>query len=99
MVTKKVKAYKSDRNIQKKLKLDYNEEIHVIQFREIARQEKTNKRQSEPTTEYHRQWLVRGHIRNQYYPSTGMHETIWIDPHIKGPEDMPFIESIRHGIR
>jgi hypothetical protein len=35
------------------------------------------------------QWIVRGHWRNQYYPSTRTHEAIWILPHLKGPEDKP----------
>ena len=41
--------------------------------------------------------LVRGHWRNQYYPSLGpvdspdSHRMIWIDPHVKGPEDAPFL--------
>jgi hypothetical protein len=36
------------------------------------------------------QWLVRGHWRNQWYPSLGVHRQIWVTPHIKGPEDKPF---------
>lgn len=40
--------------------------------------------------------LVRGHWRNQYYPTLGpvgdpmSHRRIWIDPHVKGPEHAPF---------
>jgi hypothetical protein len=40
--------------------------------------------------------LVRGHWRNQYYPSLGhvdspeSHRLIWIEPHVKGPEDADF---------
>jgi hypothetical protein len=46
--------------------------------------------------------LVRGHWRNQHYRSLGpakvegqynssSHRRIWIDPHVKGPDDAPFI--------
>lgn len=46
--------------------------------------------------------LVRGHWRNQHYPSLGpartegqynasSHRRIWIDPHVKGPDDAPFV--------
>lgn len=35
------------------------------------------------------QWVVRGHWRNQYYPSIKEHRQIWINPHMKGPEDRP----------
>jgi hypothetical protein len=38
------------------------------------------------------QWLVRGHWRRQYYPRTDRHETIWIAPYRKGPEDKPLRE-------
>lgn len=37
-------------------------------------------------------WWVRGHERNQYIPSTGGHEKIWIDPYLKGPDDKPIKE-------
>ncbi len=41
--------------------------------------------------EWSRRWLVRGHWRNQWYPSEQVHRTIWISPYVKGPEDRPFI--------
>lgn len=34
-------------------------------------------------------WMVRGHWRQQWYPSRGVHRPIWINPHIKGPDDKP----------
>ena len=54
---------------------------------------------SEPTGDGSRldhRILVRGHWRNQWYPSLGAstepeaHRMIWIAPHVKGPEDAPF---------
>lgn len=45
--------------------------------------------------------LVRGHWRNQYYPTLGpvddpmSHRRIWIDPHVKGPEHAPFREGLK----
>ncbi len=35
------------------------------------------------------QWAVRGHWRDQPYPSEGRSRIIWIDQYIKGPEDKP----------
>lgn len=35
------------------------------------------------------QWLVRGHWRNQWYPSLGEHRQVWINPYVKGPDDRP----------
>lgn len=41
--------------------------------------------------EYHFQWIVRGHWRQQWYPSMELHRPVWIAPHIKGPEDAPLL--------
>lgn len=42
---------------------------------------------------YHHRWLVRGHWRNQWYPSLGIHQPKWIAPYIKGPDDTPLKPS------
>jgi hypothetical protein len=34
-------------------------------------------------------WIVRGHWRQQWYPSDQAHRVLWIPPYIKGPEDRP----------
>jgi hypothetical protein len=47
------------------------------------------------TREYRHRWIVRGHWRNQYYPSRGDHRPIWIDPHLAGPEDKPLLGGER----
>lgn len=41
--------------------------------------------------EYHHQWIVRGHWRQQWYPERQVHRPIWIAPHIKGPEGAPLL--------
>jgi hypothetical protein len=41
------------------------------------------------------QWLVKGHWRDQWYPSIQRHQPIWISPYMKGPEDKPFKDSER----
>ena len=35
------------------------------------------------------QWIVSGHWRNQYLPSSGGHRLTWISPYLKGPDDKP----------
>ncbi|WP_236788087.1 hypothetical protein [Amycolatopsis sp. GM8] len=36
-------------------------------------------------------WMVRGHWRNQAYgPNRQLRRPVWINPHIKGPDDKPF---------
>lgn len=49
--------------------------------------------------EYSHRWLVRGHHRAQWYPSTQSHKVIWIAPHIKGPADAPFVPPVYAVIR
>jgi hypothetical protein len=39
--------------------------------------------------EYTCRWMVRGHWRQQWYPSRQVHRPVWITPHLKGPEDKP----------
>lgn len=41
--------------------------------------------------EYHHQWIVRGHWRQQWYPSINDHRPVWIAPHIKGPDGAPLL--------
>jgi hypothetical protein len=41
--------------------------------------------------EYRHQWVVRGHWRQQWYPSIADHRPVWIAPHIKGPDGAPLL--------
>jgi hypothetical protein len=47
----------------------------------------------EPSSvEWQHRWLVRGHPRQQRYgPNNAWVRTIWIAPHVKGPEDKPLV--------
>lgn len=45
------------------------------------------------TVDWQWQWLVSGHWRNQYYPSTGEYKLIWVEDYVKGPEDKPLKPS------
>lgn len=47
------------------------------------------------TRNYRHRWIVRGHWRNQYYPSRNDHRPIWIDPHLAGPDDKPLLGGER----
>lgn len=38
-------------------------------------------------------WMVKGHWRQQWYPSRQVHRPIWINPHIKGPDGKPLKTS------
>jgi len=41
--------------------------------------------------DYHHQWIVRGHWRQQWYPARQVHRPVWIAPHVKGPEGAPML--------
>lgn len=45
----------------------------------------------ESDREYHHQWIVRGHWRQQWFPKREVHRPVWIAPHIKGPEGAPML--------
>lgn len=45
--------------------------------------------------EYHHQWVVRGHWRQQWYASRNVHRPVWIAPHVKGPEGAPMLGGER----
>jgi len=51
--------------------------------------------ESAPHREYHHRWIVRGHWRNQWYPSLQRHRPVYIPSHVKGPEDAPLIGGER----
>lgn len=36
-------------------------------------------------------WIVRGHWRQQWYPTLEQHRPVWIAPHVKGPDDKPLV--------
>jgi hypothetical protein len=41
--------------------------------------------------EYHHRWIVKGHWRQQWYPSIEDHRPVWISPHVKGPDGAPLL--------
>lgn len=64
-------------------------EITII---ELRRPLNTEQRSDEPGfVEWSRRWIVDGHWRNQYHPSTGERVPTWIAPYVKGPDDKPLV--------
>lgn len=61
--------------------------VRVIKLRRVSHATEN----AESDREYHHQWIVRGHWRQQWYPSREIHRPVWIAPHIKGPEGAPLI--------
>lgn len=50
------------------------------------------------TSAYRHRWMVRGHWRQQWYPSLGLHRPVHIAPYLKGPADAPLLtgEKVLH---
>lgn len=44
-------------------------------------------------------WIVRGHYRAQWYPSTKSHKVIWVAPYLKGPDNAPIKQPIYAVVR
>lgn len=61
----------------------------VILRQPVAR--KHDQKDDPKGVEWKHRWLVRGHIRAQWYPSEQAHRLVWIAPYLKGPEDAPML--------
>jgi len=64
--------------------------VRTVLLRKI---EGRTRRAGERASEHEFCWMVRGHTRWQYYSTRGVHELIWIQPHLKGPKDKPLKPS------
>jgi hypothetical protein len=60
--------------------------VMTIQLRAT---EHTPSTSSGDVIEWSHRWIVRGHWRQQWYPSDKEHRVLWIPPYIKGPDDRP----------
>lgn len=64
--------------------------VKVIQLRRLEPVAASTE-PAERTVEWTHRWIVSGHWRNQYLPSCGLQRQQWIDPHVKGPDDLPLV--------
>ena len=77
---------------------DESPEVMVVQLRHAVR-EAAKKAAAPDEVDWKCRWLVAGHHRAQWYPSTQSHKVIWIAPHVKGPEDMPLKPRVYDVVR
>jgi hypothetical protein len=63
--------------------------VKVVTLRRLEEEREKAERDGENPVEWNWQWEVRGHWREQYYPSTKEYKTIFIEAYIKGPNDKP----------
>jgi hypothetical protein len=61
-----------------------------LRARETEHRDETESAESSGARDYHCRWIVRSHVRQQWYPSLSKHLPVLVGPHIKGPDDKPF---------
>lgn len=78
-----------DRAARKRLRRAGHEPalVRVVELR----RPKSSGEHGDSGREFHHQWIVRGHWRQQWHPKREVHRPVWIAPHIKGPEGAPLI--------
>lgn len=83
----------SNRGVNKRIaaELKYEPVVRVVELR--RREYPQHDEAHHASIEWSCQWLVRGHWRSQYFPASGEHRPLWINPHIKGPDDKPLRTS------
>jgi hypothetical protein len=61
--------------------------IRVVTLRRLEEARPKNPTPAEVDWQW--QWEVRGHWRNQFFPSENAHRPVYIEAYVKGPEDKP----------
>lgn len=64
---------------------------HVVRLRKEFAADAVDSSGDSHAVDWSHRWVVRGHWRQQFFSSRGGHAPVWIHPHVKGPEDKPFI--------
>lgn len=93
---------KPERSIRKEIARLGQVEMPAVNFVDLRypqREEAERSGQNKMSIDRKYRWLVSGHIRAQWYPSSGSHDLIWIDPYIKGPDHAPMKPSAYRVIR
>lgn len=66
--------------------------VRCVQLRHRGNPDAAREPGAGPGRQYGVRWVVRGHWRQQYYPSRKDHRPIWIDDHLKGPDGAPLLD-------
>lgn len=66
--------------------------FRTVILRELWYQQQ-EKRGVSQAPEWTHRWTVRGHWRAQFYPRTGVHQPKFIYPYVKGPNNLPLVET------
>jgi hypothetical protein len=82
-------THETDRATRRRAERNNQEAPPFIRVITLRRLEQAREREAPTTVDWQWQWEVRGHWRNQFYPSEGVHKPKFIEAYIKGPEDKP----------
>lgn len=64
--------------------------VRVVELRRRAAEHGERVAADDPeAANWQHRWVVSGHWRRQYYPSSEAHKPVYIHPYVKGPEDRP----------
>jgi hypothetical protein len=81
---------RANRSLRRRLEREsvdvLSDQIKVIRLRRPEHEGECDQR---GLVEWSCQWVVRGHWRQQFYPSTGERRPLFILPYVKGPDDKP----------
>lgn len=77
------------RRAEREYKLPIPPIYRVITLRRMEEAKQKAKEEGKSEIEWSWQWMVRGHWRNQWFASEGVHKPVFIESYIKGPEDKP----------
>lgn len=83
--------HQTDRNTRRRnefARTPVTPQIRVITLRRM--EEAREKEGKSGSIDWQWQWAVRGHWRNQYYPSENTHKPVFVESYTKGPTDKPF---------
>lgn len=72
---------------------DHDEPVPTVTVVELRRPVHSQPGTETPAVDvdWSHRWIVDGHWRNQYHPSSGEHVPTWIAPYVKGPDDKPLV--------
>lgn len=84
-----------DRAAFRRLPPEIQQQSPVITVVALRRHE-SKRKEGEPTpVDWACRWAVRGHWRQQWYPSQNRHRLKFIPAYVKGPDDKPFRSTMR----
>lgn len=81
---------KVDRAVRRRAEKTGETAPEIVKVITLRRMAEARRREAPDDVNWRWQWEVRGHWRNQFYPSENVHKPVFVEAYIKGPTDKPF---------